>query len=222
MCWSTGRRPIAQPPGSDTRASPQRASNGPSARIDARIVFTISYGASGQSIVAAESVSAPSSPSARTPIGASSERIVRTSLSFGTFVSTRGSEVSSAAQRIGKAAFLAPETRTSPCSGVPPVIASLSIGLALPGGGSPRAPLRRRQRLHRQRMNLLAHALAEHAVDELVLPHLAQAGERRAHEKRLEVTPVAVDRDVLADDPRLDRAPDFFRGDRHLVQCRSL
>ena len=37
-----GRSPIAQPPGSDTRASPQRASSGPSARIDARIVFTIS------------------------------------------------------------------------------------------------------------------------------------------------------------------------------------
>ena len=41
-CWSTGRRPIAQPPGSETRASPQRASSGPSARIDARIVFTSS------------------------------------------------------------------------------------------------------------------------------------------------------------------------------------
>ena len=37
--------PIAQPPGSDTSASPQRASNGPSTRIDARIVLTSSYGA---------------------------------------------------------------------------------------------------------------------------------------------------------------------------------
>ena len=40
MCWSTGREPIAQPPGSETVASPKRASSGPSARIDARIVFT--------------------------------------------------------------------------------------------------------------------------------------------------------------------------------------
>ena len=45
MCWSTGREPIAQPPGSDTVASPKRASSGPSTRIDARIVFTSSYGA---------------------------------------------------------------------------------------------------------------------------------------------------------------------------------
>src|SRR5437773_7801614 len=48
MCWSTGREPIAQPPGSDTVASPKRASSGPSTRIAARIVFTRSYGASGE------------------------------------------------------------------------------------------------------------------------------------------------------------------------------
>ena len=40
MCWSTGRVPMAQPPGSDTRASPKRATSGPSTRIEARIVFT--------------------------------------------------------------------------------------------------------------------------------------------------------------------------------------
>src|SRR6185503_1148840 len=219
MCWSTGRSPIAQPPGSDTRASPQRASSGPSARIDARMVFTISYGASGQSILAAESVSPLGSPSACTPICASSERIVRTSLSFGTFVSTSGSEVSSAAHRMGSAAFLAPETRTSPCSGTPPVIASLSIDASLPRRS---APLRRRQRLHRQRMNFLAHALAQHPVDQLVLPYLAQAGEFRADDQRLEVPSVAVDRDVLADEPRLDRALDFFRSDRRHVGIWSM
>jgi hypothetical protein len=37
-----GRSPIAQPPGSETRASRERASSGPSARIDARIVLTSS------------------------------------------------------------------------------------------------------------------------------------------------------------------------------------
>jgi hypothetical protein len=33
---------MAQPPGSDTRASPQRATSGPSTRMEARMVFTIS------------------------------------------------------------------------------------------------------------------------------------------------------------------------------------
>ena len=36
----TGRVPIAQPPGSETRALPTRASSGPSTRIDARIFRT--------------------------------------------------------------------------------------------------------------------------------------------------------------------------------------
>ena len=42
MCWSTGREPIAQPPGSDTSAAPWRASSGPSTRIEARMVLTSS------------------------------------------------------------------------------------------------------------------------------------------------------------------------------------
>ena len=40
ICWSTGRAPIAQPPGNDTVARPIRASNGPNTKIDARIVLT--------------------------------------------------------------------------------------------------------------------------------------------------------------------------------------
>ena len=42
MCRSTGRAPIAQPPGSDTRASPSRATSGPSTRTEARILRTMS------------------------------------------------------------------------------------------------------------------------------------------------------------------------------------
>ena len=38
---------MAQPPGSDTRASPQRAASGPSTSTEARMVFTSSYGAVG-------------------------------------------------------------------------------------------------------------------------------------------------------------------------------
>ena len=48
MAWSpatwmfTGRAPMAQPPGNDTSADPNRATSGPSTRIDARMVFTSS------------------------------------------------------------------------------------------------------------------------------------------------------------------------------------
>ena len=45
-CKSTGRAPIAHPPGNETRATPTRAISGPSVKIDARMVFTSSYGAS--------------------------------------------------------------------------------------------------------------------------------------------------------------------------------
>ena len=44
-----GRSPIAQPPGNETRASPNLANKGPSTRQEARIVETRSYGASGLS-----------------------------------------------------------------------------------------------------------------------------------------------------------------------------
>src|SRR3954468_18460466 len=47
---STLRLPIMSPPGSATRASPQRASNGPSTLNDARMRVTSSYGASGDSV----------------------------------------------------------------------------------------------------------------------------------------------------------------------------
>ncbi len=46
-CMSTLRLPMRSPPGSATRASPQRASSGPSTLNDARIRATSSYGASG-------------------------------------------------------------------------------------------------------------------------------------------------------------------------------
>ena len=41
-CSSTGRAPMAQPPGSDTLASPMRASSGPSTWKLARILRTMS------------------------------------------------------------------------------------------------------------------------------------------------------------------------------------
>ena len=41
-CMSTGLVPMAQPPGSETLASPQRASSGPSTQKLARILETSS------------------------------------------------------------------------------------------------------------------------------------------------------------------------------------
>src|ERR1700687_5467804 len=202
---------MAHPPGSDTRASPHRASSGPSARIDARIVFTISYGASGQSTCLADSVSAPLCASARTPICESSERMVRTSFSCGRFPSMSGSRVSSAAHRIGSAAFFAPEMETSPLSATPPSIARLSTLLL-------RGPLRRRQRLHRQRVDFLTHPVTERAVHELMLLDLGQAREGGANDHGLEMLTVAGNLDMLAGKAGLNRALDVFRGDRDLLK----
>ena len=51
---STGRVPMAQPPGSDTFASPMRASSGPTTQKLARIFETSSYGAVVSTMRAAE------------------------------------------------------------------------------------------------------------------------------------------------------------------------
>ncbi|MNV88839.1 hypothetical protein D3C71_1830790 [compost metagenome] len=57
----------------------------------------------------------------RTPMPCSSFCVVATSRSIGTLVSFSVSAVSRPAHRIGRAAFLAPETRISPLSGpLPP------------------------------------------------------------------------------------------------------
>ena len=45
---------MAQPPGMETRASRQRASSGPSTSTEARILRTMSYGASVEVMVPAE------------------------------------------------------------------------------------------------------------------------------------------------------------------------
>ena len=42
MCRSTGRAPMAQPPGSDTRAARSRVSRAPSTSTEARILRTMS------------------------------------------------------------------------------------------------------------------------------------------------------------------------------------
>ena len=114
--------------------------------------------------------------------------------------SSSGSGVSSAAHRIGSAAFLAPETRTSPSSGAPPSMTSLSIACAssgYAGRASPR-PFVRRERRHRQRMDLLAHAVAQRRVDQLVARTRAGRRIRALTISALEVLAVAADFDPVA------------------------
>src|SRR3989442_2316064 len=147
--------------------------------------------------------------SAATPIWRSSFAMVRTSMSCGTLESRSGCELSSAAHMIGSAAFFAPETRTSPSSGRPPRMRSLSTG----------APLLRRERAHGQRVNLLAHALAERRIDQLVALHAAAAGELGGDDERLEMLTVARHLDVLAGEPGLDSLLYAFRRNH---QCLSL
>src|SRR3954464_10158538 len=115
--------------------------------------------------------------SAVTPIWRSSLAIVRTSMRYGTLLKRSGCSLSSAAHMIGSAAFFAPEMRTSPSSGRPPRIRSLSIC----------PPLLGRERAHGEGVDLLAHALAKRRVDQLVPLHAVAAGELRRNDQRLEM-----------------------------------
>jgi hypothetical protein len=93
--------------------------------------------------------------------------MVETSCRRGTLETSSGCGASRLAARIGRAAFLAPETATAPLSG-------------------------RRQGAHRQRVDLLAHAVSERAVHQLVPLHQPLALEKPRDDQRFEVLPVAV------------------------------
>ena len=67
------------------------------------------------------------------------------------------------------------------------------------------------ERLHRQRVDLLAHALAERRIHELVALHPALAAERLADDERLEMLSVARDAHLAALQPFLDVALDLLR-----------
>src|SRR5580692_2412749 len=127
MCRLIGREPIAHPPGTETRARPERATSGPKTRLDARIVFTNSYGASGLTIFGVCSRTTSSSSSNCEPISTSSRSMVRMSRTRGMRRSVTGSSVSSAAASAGSAEFLEPLMAISPLRSVPPVITNLSM-----------------------------------------------------------------------------------------------
>src|SRR5256885_11230553 len=157
---------------------------------------------------AACSVRPPSAGgSAVTPIRRSSFAMVRTSMRCGTFDSRKGCAVRSAAHMIGSAAFLAPDTRTSPSSVRPPRMRSLSTG----------APLLGRQGAHGERMDFFAHALAERAIHQLMALHSIAPGELRRDDQRLEMLPVAAHLDVLAAEARFDALFDAFRRDHQYL-----
>ena len=63
-------------------------------------------------------------------------------------------------------------------------------------------------------MDLLAHALTQRRVDELVALHAAAAGELGRYHQSLEMLAVANHLDALAGEPRLDAALYAFRGDQ--------
>src|SRR6201992_760905 len=135
---------MAQPPGSETRAKPWRASSGPSTRTLARIVLTRSYGASkGELGRARRSTMAGSAAGAvapgvagaagggssplSMPRGSSRRAMVRRSRTFGTRCSRTGSSGSRDAGNAGRAAVFAPLARTRPASAVGPVMTNLSM-----------------------------------------------------------------------------------------------
>src|SRR5690242_2516430 len=122
-----GRAPMAQPPGSETRARPERATSGPRTRLEARMVLTSSYGASGQTMFSVRSRTVSSSTSTLVPISTRSRSMVRMSRTRGTRCSVTGSAVSSVAANAGSAEFFEPLVGISPRSAAPPVMTNLSM-----------------------------------------------------------------------------------------------
>lgn len=116
-----GRVPMAQPPGREILACPQRARSGPMIRNEARILRTRSYGASQlpMTVLSTKSWCFSASKSALTPSFRSTSVIVCTSSSAGTSSSRLGvSCPRSVAAMIGSTAFFAPLILTRPSSRV--------------------------------------------------------------------------------------------------------
>src|SRR5690606_6223733 len=110
--------------------------------------------------------------------------MVEMSLRCGRLESCSGPAVSRLAQRMGSAAFLAPEMATSPASGVPPLMISLSTSAAPVFRG----PFLGREGLHRQRVQFAAVEMRlQHRIDALLALHAVLAGEFGADDGRPEV-----------------------------------
>src|SRR3954462_5990237 len=149
----------------------------------------------------------PAGARVSTPIGRSSFAMVRTSMSCATLVRRSGWSVRSAAHMMGSAAFLAPEMRTSPSSGRPPRMRSLSTG----------APLLGCERAHPAGANPLAHAPPDRGVNQLVALHAVAAAELGGNDQRLEVLSVSDHLDMLAGKARFDPVLDAVRRDHQYL-----
>src|SRR5690242_5869562 len=179
--------------------------SGPSTRMDARMVFTSSYGAKhSRTVEGSTSMRMRSSMVTVAPILPSSSTVVVTSRRCGTFATTTGSSASRAPARIGSVAFLAPEMRTSPSRGSPPWICSLSMSPLLQFFG--------RQRFDRQRVDLVSHAGAERPVDELMPGNAALAHELGRDDASREVrVVVGFDPDIGVRQAGADQLRHLFR-----------
>ena len=91
------------------------------------MVFTSSYGAKHSRVVVRSiSICIFSSMVTETPMRPNNSIMVVTSCRCGTLRMVTGPSASSAPAMIGRVAFFAPEIRTSPSRGMPPLICSLS------------------------------------------------------------------------------------------------
>src|SRR4029077_1061932 len=135
-----------------------------------------------------------------TPMRPSNSIMVVTSCRCGTFDTVTGPSASKHPAKIGKVAFLAPEIRISPSSGMPPWICNLST-----------REFFRRKYLQGQGVNLVAHRRPQCAVDQLMALHGALAGKRRRDDHRLEMHV------ILALDQRLGAGQSAFYHLRQLL-----
>src|SRR5215210_1938211 len=127
-CGSRRRRPITSPPGGGSSASPNRASNGPATRKEARMRSARSGSTSVLRTSPASSTTVlPSRRSIFTPRSSRSTSSASVSRIRGTLWSVTGSSVSRQAARSGRAAFLFPAGTTVPDSGTPPSMTNLSM-----------------------------------------------------------------------------------------------
>src|SRR6267154_2048764 len=138
-----------------------------------------------------------------TPMRPSNSIMVVTSCRCGTFDTVTGPSDSRQPARMGSVAFLAPDMRISPSSGIPPCICSLSTALARIFFG--------REYLQREFVDLVAHGRPQGRVNQLVPLHGALSGECRGHHHRLEMHV------ILAGDRRIGSAYAGLNQSRYLL-----
>src|SRR5690606_8061739 len=194
MCRSTGREPMAQPPGKATSAYPKCATIGPSTRMEARTVFTSSYGASRVLILVGFTSTLSLSPTTGcTPMRPNNSIMVVMSCRCGRLQIVTASSASRVAARIGKAEFLAPEMRISPSRRLPPVIINLSIRVLLCWVRLPVSPGLTGKKFHGDRMDAaVGNRAVEQRIDLLLTLDRRQRRQFVADQQQLEIAALAV------------------------------